>query len=195
MILSMSQEHMKKHSSYADYLQWDEDVRCEAFDGVIVNMTPAPTPKHQMIQVELSVEFGSFLRGKEYQLFTAPIDVCLFATKETADKDVKDWVQPDLFIVCDQNKIEEKRIIGAPDLIIEILSPSTARNDRLIKYNKYEEAGVKEYWIVDPHHETVEVFLLKDHTFHRAGVFTKNDVAPVSIFDNFEVKLCNVFRN
>lgn len=193
--MSMPQGHMKKQSTYADYLQWNEDVRYEAFDGLIVNMTPAPTPKHQMIQVELSVEFGSFLRGKECQLFTAPIDVCLFASKETAHKDIKNWVQPDLLIVCDQNKIEEKRIIGAPDLVIEILSPSTARNDRLLKYNKYEEAGVKEYWIVDPLYETVEVFSLKDNAFHRADVFLKNDIVTVNIFDNFKIQLSNIFRS
>ncbi|QDI93025.1 Uma2 family endonuclease [Salicibibacter halophilus] len=189
----MPQEYTNGLSSYADYLQWDEDVRCEAFDGVIVNMTPSPTPGHQEIQLELSVEFGAFLRGKACKFFTAPLDVCLFATSETSNEEINNWVQPDLMIVCDPKKIDEKRIIGAPDLVIEILSPATARTDRLTKYNKYEEAGVKEYWIVDPHHETVEVFVLQDQSFERADVFTKSDAVKVSLFPDFEVQLNKIF--
>ncbi|MBB6451042.1 Uma2 family endonuclease [Geomicrobium halophilum] len=191
--MSMPQEYTNGSSSYADYLQWDEDFRCEAFDGVIVKMTPSPTPGHQEIQLELSVEFGTFLRGKECKLFTAPLDVCLFATSETPNEEIKNWVQPDLMIVCDPKKIEEKRIIGAPDLVIEILSPATARIDRLTKYHKYEEAGVKEYWVVDPHHETVEVFVLQDQSFERTNVFTKSDAVKVSLFPDFEVPLNKIF--
>lgn len=170
MFLSMPQDYAGKRYTYADYSKWDRDFRCEAYDGQIVNMTPAPTPKHQQILVQLSIEFGSYLRGRDCLLFTAPIDFCLFAEKETPLEDIKDWVQPDLLVVCDKNKIGEKRIIGAPDLVIEILSPSTFRTDRLIKYNKYEEAGVKEYWLIDPLHESVEVFLLEDDTFKRARI-------------------------
>ncbi|WP_246516675.1 Uma2 family endonuclease [Salicibibacter cibarius] len=189
----MPQEYTNGSSSYADYLQWNKDLRCEAFDGMIVNMTPSPTPGHQKIQVELSVEIGSYLREKDCEILTAPLDVCLFATPETPNEEIKNWIQPDLMIVCDPKKIEEKRIIGAPDLVIEILSPATARTDRLTKYNKYEEAGVKEYWIVDPHHETVEVFVLQDQSFERVDVFTKNDVVKVSLFPDFEVQLNKIF--
>lgn len=100
-----------------------------------------------------------------------PIDVCLFANKEIETTDIKDWVRPDLIVVCDENKIGNKNITGAPDLVVEVLSPSTAKNDRLIKFNSYEKAGVKEYWIVDPYNQTIEVYLLEKEVFIRSSLF------------------------
>jgi Uma2 family endonuclease len=179
--------------SYKDYLTWDDKLRYEAFDGKVYAMSPAPTPKHQSVLTELMVEFGAFLRGKQCRVFSSPIDVCLFSDKDTSDEDIKDWVQPDLAVVCNPDKIGDKRITGAPDLIVEILSPSTAKVDRVLKYSKYEQAGVREYWIVDPLHETVEVFLLEDSSYIRGGVYTKDEEIPVSIFEDFFVNLSHVF--
>lgn len=121
----MSMPERKRSYSYADYLSWEEDFSCEAIDGQIIAMSPSPTPKHQDVLDELTAEFKMFLRGKQCRAFSAPIDVCLFANKETKKGDIKDWVQPDLIVVCDPNKIGEKSIIGAPDLAIEVLSPPT----------------------------------------------------------------------
>jgi Uma2 family endonuclease len=194
-VIYMGMPEGKRKYSYADYLSWDEDISFEVINGEIISMSPSPTPKHQDVVDELTAEFKMFLRGKECMAFSAPIDVCLFAAKETNHDEIKDWVQPDLIVVCDRNKIGEKYITGAPDLVIEVLSPSTTRNDRLIKYKSYEKAGVKEYWIVDPYHMSVEVYKLDGTAYKQAGVFVKDDRLEVSLFEGFYIDLRNVFKD
>ncbi|MDW0118753.1 Uma2 family endonuclease [Sporosarcina thermotolerans] len=184
----------KKTYSYADYLEWDNDFNSEALNGEIISMSPSPTPKHQDIVGELTAEFKMFLRGKKCMAFLAPMDVCLFADKNTKADAILDWVQPDLLIVCDPHKIGDKNIYGAPDLIVEVLSPSTARNDRLIKYNSYEKAGVKEYWIVDPYNMTVEIYSLQGASFVQAGILAKDDLLTAGIFPELEIDLKNIFK-
>jgi Uma2 family endonuclease len=111
----------------------------------------------------------------------------------TSNDKIQDWVQPDIIVVCDRNKINLKNIVGAPNLAIEILSPSTARNDRLIKVSAYQKAGVKEYWIVDPSNEYVEVFLLHDNRFISSGLYIKEDSVKVSILEDLSISLKNIF--
>jgi Uma2 family endonuclease len=180
--------------TYADYLKLEEDVRYEVIEGQIYNMSPSPTPKHQDVVTQFSVDFGLYLRGSKCRVFVSPIDVCLSDEKEDLNN-VKEWVEPDLIVVCDKNKIGEKRIIGSPDLVIEVLSPSTAKRDRMVKYNRYQRAGVKEYWIVDPVHETIDVYLLADKTYTHRGTYFKDDSMPVSIFEDFIIDLKNIFRD
>lgn len=135
-----------------------------------------------------------FLREKECMSYSAPVDVCLFADKETAEEDIQNWVQPDLSVVCDPEKITGKKITGAPDFIIEVLSPSTARNDRWIKYNSYEKAGVNEYWIVDPVNMTIEVNKLEKDTYKQTAVYGKSEVISPDLFPELEIDLSNVFK-
>lgn len=184
----------KKTYTYADYLEWDNDFNSEAIDGEIISMSPSPTPKHQDIVGELTAEFKMFLRGKECTAFLAPMDVCLFASRNSATDTILDWVQPDLLVVCDPNKIGDINIFGAPDLIVEVLSPSTARNDRLIKYNSYEKAGVKEYWIVDPYNMTVEIYSLKETSFIQSEILGKDDLLTCEIFPELKIDLKNIFK-
>ena len=126
--------------TYSDYLNWDGDERWELIDGFAYAMSPAPTPVHQEISVNLSFQISAFLRGKPYKpckpckLFTAPFDVRL-----NADGDDNTVLQPDLVVVCDPSKIDDKGCIGTPDLIIEIISPSTARRDRIVKLQQYRQ--------------------------------------------------------
>ncbi|WP_042354003.1 Uma2 family endonuclease [Bacillus rubiinfantis] len=185
----------QKKYTYEDYLTWDESLRCEAIEGEIISMSPSPTPKHQDVVAELTAEFTIFLRGKECMAFSAPIDVCLFASRETSNQDIQDWVQPDLIVVCDQKKITEKNIVGAPELVVEVLSPSTARNDRWIKYNSYEKAGVKEYWIVDPLNLSVEVYELNEASFKQTGVYGKEDTLTVGILPELQIQLNTIFKD
>jgi Uma2 family endonuclease len=192
-VKGMSVNQPQSNYSYADYLKCPEDVRYEVLDGQIISMSPAPTTNHQHVQRELLIELGMYLRGKECSVFGAPIDVCLFAEKMTSNDKIQDWVQPDIIVVCDRNKINLKNIVGAPDLAIEILSPSTARNDRLIKVSAYQKAGVKVYWIVDPSNEYVEVFLLQDNRFISSGLYTKEDSVKVSILEDLSISLKNIF--
>jgi Uma2 family endonuclease len=179
--------------TYADYLTWDEGLPCEVLNGEIINMTPSPTPRHQDILGGIYTEFRAFLKGKACRAFIAPIDVCLFATDETKETEIMDWLQPDLLVVCDSNKIKEKRIVGVPDMVMEVLSPSTTKTDRVLKFNAYAKAGVKEYWIVDPYHEFIESFRLHNNSYERTGQYFRSDIIPLSLFKDFAIDLSTIF--
>ncbi|ADI25394.1 MULTISPECIES: Uma2 family endonuclease [unclassified Geobacillus] len=180
--------------TYADYVNFPEEKRYEGIDGVLF-MTPSPTPRHQRIVTALSAQFFDFLQHSSCEVFVAPIDVCLFATKDTPLHDIKDWYIPDFIVVCDKQKIGDERIYGAPDLIVEVLSPSTAKHDRITKFHNYEQAGVREYWIVDPVHETVEKYALQDQKFHQAGVHYKDETICPHIFPKLFISLPKVFAS
>lgn len=190
----MVMQEGKKRYSYADYLTWENDVYAEVINGEIISMSPSPTPKHQDVVDELTAEFKMFLRGKKCMAYSAPMDVCLFASKDTNSDIIMDWVQPDLLVVCDETKIGEKNILGAPDLVIEVLSPSTARNDRLTKFNSYEKSAVKEYWIVDPYNMSVEIYTLDGFSFKQPDIFGKDDSLTVGIFPELQIDLKNIFK-
>ena len=179
--------------TYADYSTWDDDQRWELIDGVAYAMA-APTAAHQDICGELFSQFHNFLRGKPCKVFFAPFDVRLFANQDDETDESDDTVvQPDLLVVCDRRKLSDgKSCKGAPDLIIEILSPSTTNKDRILKFQKYLEAGVREYWIVDPNAQTVRVFLLKDGKFTRRK-YGKTDTVAVTVLPGLTISLPDVF--
>lgn len=175
-----------KKYTYADYLTWDDDTRYELIDGVPYMMS-APSPTHQRISRELMRQFANFLEGKRCEAFAAPFDVRLNA--DTTDDIV---VQPDISIVCDPKKIDERGCKGVPDMVIEILSPSTAIYDQNIKLSKYLEAGVKECWIVVPEARNVTVYLRKadDGAFQ---IYKASEIAPVHVLDGCYINLASVF--
>lgn len=177
--------------SYAQYLDLNEDIQYEVIDGQIYNMTPSPNVKHQAIATELLTEFNTYLRKKSCRVL-GEIDVCLCG-KEHTDK-IDEWVKPDIVVVCDKDKLRENRIAGAPDLIIEILSKSTAKIDKMIKFNRYQRAGVKEYWIVDPIYETIDVFLLEDKYYKHVETFANGEEIKVNIFEDLSFNLKHIFR-
>lgn len=181
--------------TYEEYVTWDNGERCEVLEGQIISMAPSPLPEHQDISMQLSIEFGSYVRGKNCKAFAAPIDVYLFedANKEWMDDRVRNWLIPDLIVVCDPNKIKRNKIIGAPDLVIEIISPSSAKIDRMDKRLAYQQAGVNEYWIIDPANQIVEVYLLKGQSLELANVYDKEDAVPVHVLENLTIDLRNVF--
>jgi Uma2 family endonuclease len=182
----------KEKYSYADYLTWDEGERIELIDGEIFNMSPAPSRRHQQVLRELSTIFSVFLREKECEVYFAPFDVRLL-TDNKQDDDINNVVQPDLSIVCDKEKLDDKGCNGAPDMIIEILSPSSVKLDRWKKYQLYEKAGVNEYWLVDPVNNSVEIHLLVDAQYKFQGVFTKDDTVSVNLFPDLKLDLNQVF--
>lgn len=146
-----------KKATLADWEALGENVRAELIDGEIYYMA-GPTADHQKISRFLTLKIGTHLQGKACQVFYAPLDVYL----QHEDEDTPNIVQPDLMVICDKNKITKKGCIGAPDWIIEIVSPGTARRDYLIKLNLYAEYGVKEYWIVNSDKEIVTVYHLEE---------------------------------
>lgn len=181
-----------KRYSYADYLTWSDEQRWELIDGIPFNMTPAPSTLHQRVAVRLLVVFAMKLQGKPCEVFAAPFDVRLADSED--DAQTFNVVQPDLVIICDSQKIDEKGCRGAPDLVVEILSPGqAARRDRLDKYQLYQRYGVREYWLVDPYHETVEIYALKDGQYERCMVYSRSEVAKSYILPELVVELKDVF--
>lgn len=158
----MSKPMDEQRYTYADYVTWTGDERWELIDGAAHLMSPGPSMDHQKILVQLSGLLWTALRGKPCTLYVAPMDV----TFEEAE-DTSTVVQPDLFVMCGEFR-HGKRVIDVPALIVEILSPSTARKDRVTKRALYERVGVKEYWIVDGANETVDV-LRYDEGQHYEG--------------------------
>lgn len=179
--------------SYADYLTWDENERWEIIDGVPY-MQAAPSRVHQEISGELYLQFGTYLKGKPCNVYHAPF--CVRLDTEKKDSDVKNVVEPDITIVCDSDKLDERGCKGSPNMIIEILSPSTGKKDRVDKFNKYESAGVKEYWLVEPDQKFISVFLLQSNgRYGRPEMYTEEDKIKVSIFSDLEIDLKPVFEN
>lgn len=179
--------------TYGDYLTWDDDERWELIDGVAYNMSPAPRVAHQRILMEIGKQVAVYLTGKPCQVFPAPFDVRLPESDERDDL-VETVVQPDLSVICDKGKLDEAGCRGAPDLVVEILSPSTVQKDLKIKFDRYERAGVREYWIVDPAGKTVQIFALgPDGRYGRPRVYVDGDTAPVGIFPDLEINLSEVF--
>jgi len=147
--------------TYADYLQWPDGERWELIDGNPYAMAPAPTISHQTLVLNIAKQIDDALDGAPCRALIAPVDVLLPATDE-ADEQTTTVVQPDILVVCDPAKLNERNVRGAPDWIIEVLSPATARHDHLTKRALYERAGVREYWLVHPVDRVITVYTLKD---------------------------------
>jgi Uma2 family endonuclease len=173
--------------TYSDYASWDDGKRYELIDGVIYLMSPAPTPAHQTICGELHAQLHSFLRGKPCKVFIAPLDVRLDAA--SGDNTV---VQPDILVVCDQAKVKGKNCKGVPDMVIEVLSLSTLGRDKVVKFNKYLQAGVREYWIVDPEGRNVTVNILKNGEYI-SKAYGGEETVPVNVLNGCQVDLKLVF--
>lgn len=182
----------EKRYSYADLLAWDDNARYELYDGRPIALA-SPTDAHQTICMEISRQLANYLVGKRCKVFSAPFDVRIFEQEGDSPEDVDTVLQPDLMVVYDQNKVVRHGIHGAPDLVIEILSPASVRYDRLVKFNLYQRAGVREYWIVDPTTRTVSVHTLEDGAYHAAAVYSSDLSVPVGVLDNCNIDLSTVF--
>ena len=187
------EQPVEKYYTYADILSWDEDVRAEIINGELYMMSP-PLRIHQDISVALEGQILDFLRDKSCKMYHAPFGVRLFEQENDTPDKVDTVVEPDIVVVCDQNKLDKYGCKGAPDLIIEILSPSTARRDRFVKLNLYNSAKVREYWIVDPFNYTVEVLLPDENgRLMVSAVYTREDTAPVTVLPGCMIDLTSVF--
>ena len=178
-------QHNERYT-YADYYAWDDGKRWELIDGIPYAMT-SPSTAHQRTSRGLFRELDAFLRGKPCELFAAPYDVRLNAAD--ADDTV---VQPDLIVVCDRAKIDARGCKGVPDLVIEILSPSTARHDRIVKLRLYRQAGVREYWMLDPASKELQVCVLHNGQYITSS-YGGADSVPVSVLPGCSISLPEVF--
>ena len=180
--------HENSRYTYEDYATWDDGNRYELINGVLYVMEPNDTALHRSICEELFRQLASSLLEKPYAVFHSPYDVCLRGRGNNDDT----VVQPDLLIVCDLSKLDENRCNGAPDFIVEILSPSTACRDLLVKHNTYLKAGVREYWIIDPDNEVIRVCLLKDGKYEVTD-HVKAVTLPVNILKGCDIEIAKVF--
>ena len=182
----MSEAALKLDERYtwADYCKWPDGERWEIIGGEAFDMSPAPTLRHQAIVGEIYFQFASAFRDKKCKVFVSPADIKL------SESDV---VEPDVFVVCDEERIKRTHIEGAPTLVIEVLSPSTEKKDRTIKMDLYASSGVKEIWVVDPDGATVEVFSLDSESYRLAGKHGENDKVTSVVFPELSVDLRRVF--
>ena len=163
IITNFSELDLNGTYTYADYLLWQFSERLELIKGKIFEMSPAPNSFHQEILGNLFFQFRTTFHKNKCKVYLSPFDVRLINHKKsTADNQIKTVVQPDLCVVCDQTIVNEKNCLGAPNLIVEILSKSTSKKDLTIKFDLYEENGVQEYWIVNLFEKQVFIYVLKD---------------------------------
>jgi Uma2 family endonuclease len=188
--MPLPQEH--KRYTYEDYLNWPDDERWELIEGV-PHMQAAPSWQHQAITFELGRQFGNYFIGKSCRVFTATFDLVISDDTIEEGKS-KNVVQPDLLVVCSKSGLKGTGYFGVPDLIVEVCSPSTIRNDKVLKFNKYEKVGVKEYWIVEPEGKFISIFTLQESKrYGRPEIYTEVDKVKVGIFENLIVDLKLVF--
>ncbi len=212
-ITQLSDLDLEQTYSYADYLTWRFDEAVELLRGKISLMSPAPNLTHQSISMRLSGILYQYFRRHPCQLFAAPFDVRLYdrkksllanhdcmdaggrATQGAVAEDIYTVVQPDLCVVCDADKLDSKGCLGAPDWIIEILSKSTAQKDTQTKFQLYQEAGVKEYWLVYPYEATVSQFVLDEASdrYQLLAMFSKQDNVVPFLFPELTINLQEVF--
>ena len=194
-ITNISQLDLTRQYSYADYLTWQIEERIELIKGWIMRMA-APSITHQKIQMQMVGEMFPFFKQHPCSFLAAPVDVCL-VRKNTADIAIKTVVQPDLLVICDLEKIKTNRhVLGAPDLVVEILSPGNSRKEMKEKFEAYEENGVREYWIVSPVEKNIAVFYLNENNkFIGLRPIADNEFLTSTIFPELQVDLNEVFRN
>lgn len=187
------EQPIEKKYTYADLLEMDDGERYEIIFGDLYMMS-SPMTAHQAVFRELFLKIGNYLEGKPCKIFSAPFDVRLFERKIDSPNNVDTVVQPDIMVVCDKKKIDNKGCKGAPDWIIEILSPSSRRYDKITKRKLYEQAGVREYWIVDPDYHYVDVYVLNDkEILEPKEEYSEKDIAKCTVLPELSIDMSVIF--
>ncbi|WFP49929.1 Uma2 family endonuclease [Methylomonas sp. EFPC3] len=195
-ITQLSQLDLNGTYSYADYMTWRLEESVELIKGKIMAMSPAPSRKHQSVSLNLSVSLGSYFKHKQCNVYVAPFDVKLYDRRKSLlqDRDVFSVVQPDLCVICDREKLTEQGCDGAPDWIIEILSPGNSQRELRLKYQLYQESGVTEYWIVHPYEQTLYQFVLDEQEKYQLHAMHPGDeIATPYLFPDLQIDLNDVF--
>ncbi len=196
MITDINQLDFSKKYTYADYLTWQFTERVELIMGRIFKMTPAPRTDHQHISGTVFGGIYSFLKEKPCRVFSAPFDVRFPSESGENGGKSDNVVQPDICVICDTAKLDDRGCVGAPDLIVEIISKGSVKRDLHEKFELYEQNGVREYWIVTPFEMTVTIFVLAaDGTYITSKPLTLGDVAKSGVLPGFELDLDEVFKD
>jgi len=190
---------LNRRYTYAEYLTWADDKLRELLDGFVRLMSPAPRLRHAVVSRRMGTSLVNFVdkNNGDNQIFYAPFDVRLPRNPdETADNQIYTVVQPDICVVCDNSKLDERGCLGAPDMVVEILSLSSQRYDLNEKFNLYEAAGVKEYWVVSPKEKGINVFILQENGKYDAGTVYEGDVqVPVQTLEGLTFSTEALFKD
>jgi Uma2 family endonuclease len=179
----------KKIYSYSDLLKMPELTYRELFAGELVERMEGASANNQEVLRALTVLFSLYLQGKTCRVFIAPFDLCVAEEGESED-DIKTLFQPDFMVICDQRRLRERGYFGVPEMVIEILSPTTAKRDFTVKYRYYERMGVKEYWLIDSDAKNIIVYILDDNgRYGRRNDYIGNAVITSSIFPGLTVSM------
>ncbi|MCI0654870.1 MAG: Uma2 family endonuclease [Methylococcaceae bacterium] len=176
-----------QHHHYGDYLTWTDDTRYELIDGIAYAMSPAPDLAHQDLVGEIYLQVRLALKGKPCRVFIAPVDVRL-PKQEEPDERIDTVVQPDVLVVCDGGKLDRRGVRGAPDWIVEVLSPSTAGHDHIRKRKLYEQHGVKEYWLIHPVDRLLTVYRLIDAEYGKPELYELNGETQVGVLPDIIIQ-------
>ena len=194
-ITKFSQLDLTKQYSYADYLTWQFNERVELIRGWISKMSPAPGTSHQAVSWDIAYYFANYFRKTNCKTFAAPFDVRLLDSKKTNNnQQVFSVVQPDICVICDEKKIDERGCVGAPDLIIEIVSPGNSKREMKTKYELYEENGVREYWIANPLEKNIMLYVLKAKKYHLKKIYFDDDAIESILFKGLVIDLKEIFK-
>lgn len=195
IITNIKQLDLKGSYTYADYLLWQFKDRVEIIKGKIFKMSPAPSRSHQDTSWSIARQLDKTFYKTTCKMYTAPFDVRLINFKEsTKDNQITSVVQPDLCVVCDINKLDDKGCIGAPDLIIEIFSPGNSYREMTIKFDLYEENGVKEYWIVNQSDKTILIYVLNENKFVGLKPIVESGKLESPTFPTLKFSVKNIFK-
>jgi Uma2 family endonuclease len=177
----------REFHTYGDYLNWPDDVRYELIDGDAYLMSPAPDLSHQDVAGDIYRQAANALQNKSCRAFIAPVDVRLPKAQE-ADDFIDTVVQPDVLVVCDGNKLDKRGVRGAPDWVVEVLSPSTSGHDQIKKRQLYERHGVREYWLVHPVDRVLTIYCLADGEFGKPQIYQLEGETQVGILPEIVIR-------
>ena len=195
VVTNINQLDPKGNYTYADYLLWQFSERVELIKGKIFKMSPAPSRNHQGISMALTLILAKFLKNQDCKMYAAPFDVRLVNYKQsTLDTQILSVVQPDLCVICDTDKLDDKGCLGSPDLIIEILSPGNSDKEMDLKFDLYQENGVKEYWIVNPMEKLIFVYVLENSTYIGLKPVTDSNTIQSVVFPKLKFRVKQVFE-
>ena len=195
MITDINQLDFSKKYTYADYLTWQFKERVELIKGKLFRMSPAPNVKHQKVVGDIHGNFWSFLKNRPCRVFVAPFDVRLPNLEVDIIQRGYTVVQPDITVLCDDSKLDKQGCNGAPDLVVEVLSPGNTTKEMNDKFEAYQSAGVPEYWLVDPERENIIIYTLnEDKEYIGSRPYTAGMKLPCKVLPGFILDMNDVFE-
>ena len=192
-INTLSQLDLSKQYTYADYLTWQFDEMVELIKGFVYKMSPGPSTYHQRIIRRVLVDIANYLKKGKCQVFMAPYDVRL--KRSFDDKEITSVVQPDICIICNPEIIDRRGCNGAPDFILEVLSPFTSKKDVKDKFEIYQESGVKEYWMIYPGEKVLDVYILQDGKYFLDNKYVSDSKVQLKILPELTIDLQEIFED